>query len=159
MYILKKNQTSTLVSPGVLAKFYCRTDKIFRIELLLHPFFDACIFGADSGLTKKIKLWIEAYSKKILPDIDLPLLWPTLSPFQKGVIFGLKDVSFGTTLSYKDLAERLGHPKAYRAVGVACGRNPFPLILPCHRIVNAKSGLGGFSQGIEVKKALLEHER
>lgn len=77
--------------------------------------------------------------------------------FQRSVWKAMTRIAFGTTITYGGLAERLGDPKAVRAVGVACGANPIPVIVPCHRIV-AASGMGGFSGGLERKEWLLKME-
>ena len=64
----------------------------------------------------------------------------------------------GKTLSYGEIAKQIGHPKAIRAVGTACGKNPLPVLIPCHRIVG-KNSLGGFSGGLDKKIWLLGHEQ
>ncbi len=78
--------------------------------------------------------------------------------FQHKVWRALLNIPPGTTLSYGELARRLGKPKAARAVGRALGANPVPLLVPCHRVV-ASSGLGGFSSGLEIKRRLLRTDR
>ncbi len=88
---------------------------------------------------------------------DIPLA-PKGTPFQKKVWQALLNVPYGRTASYKEIAIAIGHPKAYRAVGLANGRNPIPIIIPCHRIVRANGDLGGFSSGLYVKRWLLKHE-
>ena len=79
------------------------------------------------------------------------------TPFQRRVFKEMTRIPFGKTIAYKELAELVGRPKAFRAVANACGANPLPVIIPCHRVV-ASNGLGGYSSGIEIKKALLELE-
>jgi O-6-methylguanine DNA methyltransferase len=81
------------------------------------------------------------------------------TPFQKDVWSALGKIPYGQTKSYKDVAERVGRPKAFRAVGNANGSNPLPLILPCHRVIETNGGLGGFGHGLRVKKQLLKLER
>jgi methylated-DNA-[protein]-cysteine S-methyltransferase len=80
------------------------------------------------------------------------------SPFHLQVWRELRKVPPGETVSYQELARRLGKPRAARAVGQACGANPIPLIIPCHRVIAANGTLGGFSSGLERKRWLLEHE-
>lgn len=80
-----------------------------------------------------------------------------LSAFQQSVLRETKDISYGETVTYTELAGRIDKPSAARAVGNALRRIPFPIVVPCHRVV-AKNGLGGFSCGLEVKKKLLELE-
>ncbi len=79
------------------------------------------------------------------------------SSFRSRVYREMLKISYGTTLSYSELAAKSGNPKAFRAVGTACGLNPLPLIIPCHR-VKGKSGLGGFTGGLDIKKFLLKLE-
>ncbi len=78
--------------------------------------------------------------------------------FEKRVWSALKEVPYGETRSYKWLAERIGGPKAARAVGNALAKNPIPVIFPCHRIIEAKGTLGGYTGGTDVKRRLLEIE-
>lgn len=80
------------------------------------------------------------------------------SDFEKKVWSALSKIPFGKTMTYGELAAQIGAPKAARAVGQAAGRNPVPLIIPCHRLLAEKGKLGGFSGGIDEKKRLLEHE-
>ncbi|MBI5194497.1 MAG: uroporphyrinogen-III C-methyltransferase [Nitrospirae bacterium] len=79
----------------------------------------------------------------------------TGTAFQKLVWKTLLRIPYGKTASYKDIAEMTGRPGASRAAGSACGENPVPIIIPCHRIISADSSLGGYSGGLEIKKALL----
>lgn len=88
---------------------------------------------------------------------DLPLD-PTGSEFQKNVWRALREIPFGQTRSYLDIAKRLGSAKAVRAVGAANGRNPLSIIVPCHRVIAANGALTGFAGGLEVKATLLALE-
>ncbi len=81
------------------------------------------------------------------------------TPFQLRVWQELRKIPWGRTISYKELAARAGSPQGCRAVGQANGANPIPLIIPCHRVINANGGLGGFSSGLHRKRWLLEHEK
>ena len=88
---------------------------------------------------------------------DLPLdLQGT--PFQLRVWQELRQIPRGRAISYKELARRAGSPQASRAVGQANGRNPVPIIVPCHRVIAADGSLGGYSSGLERKRWLLKHE-
>ena len=78
--------------------------------------------------------------------------------FQQRTWQTLASIPFGQTWSYADLANRVGSPKAVRAVGAANGRNPLPIVLPCHRVIGSNGTLTGFGGGLPVKKWLLEHE-
>tara|TARA_X000000368_G_C22978810_1_gene688921 strand:- start:832 stop:1290 length:459 start_codon:yes stop_codon:yes gene_type:complete len=77
--------------------------------------------------------------------------------FRSRVYKEMSKIAYGTTLSYSDLATKVGKPRAFRAVGTACGKNPLPIIIPCHR-VKGKSSLGGFTGGLDIKKFLLRLE-
>jgi methylated-DNA-[protein]-cysteine S-methyltransferase len=84
---------------------------------------------------------------------------PRGTPFQKEVWKELRKIPYGKTASYQAIAERLGRPKACRAVGMANGRNPLPIIIPCHRIIGKDGSLTGFGGGLTVKQRLLDLER
>lgn len=79
------------------------------------------------------------------------------SNFENKVYRALLDIQYGKILSYKDLAEKINHPKAYRAVGNANAKNDLPIFIPCHRVVSS-AGIGGYTGGIEIKKFLLKLE-
>jgi methylated-DNA-[protein]-cysteine S-methyltransferase len=78
--------------------------------------------------------------------------------FEKEVWLALKEVPSGETRTYKWLADRIGKPRAFRAVGNALGKNPIPIIFPCHRIIESDGSLGGYSSGTEIKRRLLKIE-
>lgn len=81
------------------------------------------------------------------------------TPFQREVWAQLREIPYAETWSYRELAARVGREKAYRAVGTANGRNPLSIIVPCHRVIAADGGLGGYSGGLPLKVKLLELER
>ncbi len=81
------------------------------------------------------------------------------TPFQRQVWRALRDIPCGETTSYGELARRIGHPSAVRAVGAANGANPVAVVLPCHRVIGANGSLTGYGGGIERKRWLLDHER
>ena len=89
---------------------------------------------------------------------DLPLDLAGATPFQRRAWLALAQIPYATTRSYGAQARALGAPHAARAVGAANGRNPLPIVLPCHRLVGANGALTGFGGGIDVKRALLAHE-
>lgn len=101
--------------------------------------------------------WLSAYKDKkkgVLPPLD----FSDLSPFTIEVLEALKLIPMGKTLPYAEIARRLGRPHAARAVGRACGANPLPLVIPCHRVITSDGLLGGYAFGIEIKDRLLKHE-
>lgn len=89
---------------------------------------------------------------------DVPLA-PHGTPFQQEVWRALCDIPYGETTSYGELAERIGRPKAVRAVGLANGSNPIAIIIPCHRVIGSNGSLTGYGGGLATKRALLELER
>lgn len=100
---------------------------------------------------------LEAYFDARLTRFDLPLE-PHGTEFQRRVWDALREIPYGETISYAELARRIGNPKAMRAVGAANGRNPLMIVVPCHRVIGADGSLTGFGAGIERKRWLLDHE-
>lgn len=88
-------------------------------------------------------------------DINLSLEG---TDFQKKVWSEIKQIPYGETITYKELAENIGVQKAYQAIGTTCGKNPLPIIIPCHRVIGSNNQLKGYSGGIEAKKRLLTLE-
>ncbi len=80
------------------------------------------------------------------------------TPFQRAVWQALADIPHGSTISYAELARRVGRPGAFRAVGRAVGANPVPILLPCHRVIGSDGGLTGFGGGLPMKETLLRQE-
>ncbi|PBC86077.1 methylated-DNA-[protein]-cysteine S-methyltransferase [Streptomyces sp. 2224.1] len=101
---------------------------------------------------------LRAYFRGELTTFDLPLALHG-TPFQRRVWAALGTIPYGETLSYGQLAERLGVPTAARAVGLANGRNPVGIIVPCHRVVGANGSLTGYGGGLDRKRRLLAFER
>jgi methylated-DNA-[protein]-cysteine S-methyltransferase len=91
-------------------------------------------------------------------EFDLKLA-PDGTPFQLAVLDALQQIPYGETCSYADIATRIGKPKAVRAVGAANGRNPLPIIIPCHRVIGSNGSLTGFGGGLPTKRFLLDLER
>jgi methylated-DNA-[protein]-cysteine S-methyltransferase len=92
-------------------------------------------------------------------EFDVPLDWQLSRGFRRTALDELnRGVPFGHTVSYKQLAERAGSPKAIRAVGSAMATNPIPIVVPCHRVLGSNGSLTGYGGGIETKRWLLRHE-
>ncbi|PYT38799.1 MAG: cysteine methyltransferase [Acidobacteria bacterium] len=100
---------------------------------------------------------LRAYFRGERKEFDLPLA-PEGTEFQLRVWNRLRTIPYGETISYAQLAERIGNPKAVRAVGLANGSNPIPIIIPCHRVIGSDGSLTGFGGGLPTKKMLLELE-
>jgi len=100
---------------------------------------------------------LDAYFAGKRRAFDLPLA-PRGTDFQRTVWMTLAGIGYGETISYAQLAQRVGKPTAMRAVGAANGRNPLPIVLPCHRVIGADGSLTGFGGGLPTKQFLLELE-
>ena len=100
---------------------------------------------------------LTAYFAGERKSFDLNLK-PGGTEFQMQVLDELQKIPYGTTTSYGDIAKRIGRPKAVRAVGAANGRNPIPIIIPCHRVIGSSGDMTGFGGGIPTKEALLRLE-
>lgn len=111
----------------------------------------------ESTLLKEAKKQLEEYFYGKREKFCLPLN-PKGTTFQKKVWEALQAIPYGQTRSYKELAKRVGSPKAYRAVGGANHRNQILIVIPCHRVIGANGELVGFGSGVEIKKYLLELE-
>ena len=112
-----------------------------------------------TGLLETAKAQFEEYFAGTRKAFNLPLNFGGCTDFMKRVYQELMQVKYGETASYKDIAERVGSPRAYRAVGLANNKNPLPIILPCHRIVGADGKLIGYAGGLEFKERLLKLEQ
>jgi methylated-DNA-[protein]-cysteine S-methyltransferase len=116
----------------------------FRLEPASNP----------SGLSDVMK----RYFAGELASIDELSVRTAGTPFQRDVWRALREIPHGTTVSYSRLAEKIGRPKAVRAVGLANGSNPIGVVVPCHRVVGSNGALTGYGGGIERKRWLLQHE-
>lgn len=101
---------------------------------------------------------LDAYLAGTLFQFTVPYKITKATTFQKQTWNTLKEIPYGTTASYKDIALKLNNQKAMRAVGNANNRNHFPLIIPCHRVIQSNGAIGGYAGGSNIKKFLLEHE-
>ena len=102
-------------------------------------------------------LQLEAFFKGRRTAFDLPLK-PKGTAFQQSVWNELQNIPFGRTISYMDMAKRLGEPKVIRAASSANGKNPITIIIPCHRVIGSDGSLTGYAGGLKRKQWLLEHE-
>jgi methylated-DNA-[protein]-cysteine S-methyltransferase len=106
------------------------------------------------GLTETMK----SYFAGKLSSIDAVPTQTAGTPFQREVWRSLREIPCGLTISYAELAKRIGRPKAVRAVGLANGSNPIGIVIPCHRVIGSGGSLTGYGGGIERKRWLLDHE-
>lgn len=118
---------------------------------------DASLVPDDKAVAPLVNM-IEAVIAGRLPAVKVPLDMRG-TPFQQRVWKALVRVPWGKTFTYSELAEKVGSPKAVRAVASACANNPVTFVVPCHRILRKGGGLGGYYWGLEMKRQLLERER
>ncbi len=112
----------------------------------------------DHPVLRAARTQLGEYFAGARTQFDLPLSRKG-TPFQEDVWTALADIPYGKTVTYGELATRTGRPTAVRAVGAAIGRNPLPIVVPCHRVVGADGSLTGFSGGVPAKHHLLDLER
>ncbi len=112
----------------------------------------------ETKLLLEGKRQIEEYLDGERKEFDLPIFYEG-TDFMTSVWSSLRNIAYGTTNSYKDVAISIGNPKAARAVGQANNRNPLPIIIPCHRVISNSGKLIGYRGGLNIKKQLLELER
>jgi methylated-DNA-[protein]-cysteine S-methyltransferase len=125
-----------------------RLQKRYGLKISLEPVIN------PGGLTRAI----DAYFAGNLAAIDLIPVEAVGTPFQRAVWTALRTIPCGTTISYADLAQRVGRPSAVRAVGLANGSNPISIVVPCHRVIGSDGRLVGYGGGLERKQWLLAHE-
>lgn len=111
----------------------------------------------DNPVLQSARMQLHDYFDGTRQEFDLPLA-PHGTEFQVTVWNALAGIPYGQTISYAQLAQRVGRPSAMRAVGAANGRNPLPIVLPCHRVIGANGSLTGFGGGLPTKQFLLELE-
>lgn len=112
----------------------------------------------DEGRLDEVRRQLCEYFNGERKVFDLDVR-PEGTEFQRAVWSALRDIPYGDTASYGEIAARLGRPQASRAVGAANGQNPIPIVIPCHRVVGADGNLTGFGLGIDRKVWLLDHEQ
>jgi len=113
--------------------------------------------AAAALVLSAVRAQLDEYFAGTRREFDLPLA-PQGTDFQRRVWHALVEIPFGRTTTYIAVARRLGDPAAVRAVGAANGRNPIPIVVPCHRVIGADGSLVGFGGGMERKRWLLHHE-
>jgi len=130
-----------------------RVDEECFKEKLLEMGFKPAQGGLVDGVIEQLREYFRGERASF--DLSLDVRG---TPFQLTVWWAVETIPYGETRSYKWVAERVGRPRAVRAVGRALAANPVPIIIPCHRVVRSDGGLGGFSLGLRVKKFLLDLE-
>lgn len=129
--------------------------------MLTHVVFHSSVEGIPEKRTAflaETERQLSEYFSGKRREFDLPLA-PEGTPFQLAVWQALQTIPYGHTCSYGEIAEKIGNPKAARAVGMANNKNPISIIVPCHRVIGANGALTGYGGGIDIKKFLLEIEK
>lgn len=111
-----------------------------------------------SLLSDQAAAQLRQYFSGSLKSFDLPVMWEG-TPFQEAVWNALRDIPYGETRTYGQIAAAIGRPKAARAVGMACNRNPIWIIIPCHRVIGSSGKLTGYEGGVHMKQTLLQLEQ
>ena len=101
---------------------------------------------------------LDLYFEGRLRDFDLPLDWQLSKDFRRRALRAVARIPYGKTRTYTQVATSAGNERAVRAAGTACGSNPIPIVVPCHRVLRTGGGLGGYGGGLPMKEALLELE-
>ena len=154
--------THTTLCDSPLGPLLLTSDGIAMTGLYLKPTGDL-IRGAGAARGDDVtpfaaaRVQLAAYFAGQLREFDLPLA-PRGTPFQQRVWAALREIPYGSTLSYGEVARRIGHPGGARAVGLANGSNPIAIIVPCHRVIGSNGRLVGYGGGLENKQALLAME-
>ena len=111
----------------------------------------------ETLLLKEAFHQLDLYFSGKIKTFSLPLN-PTGTPFMQKIWNALQTIPYGTTVSYKEIAQQINNPKAVRAVGMANNRNPIPIFIPCHRVIGSNGSLVGYGAGVTIKKQLLDIE-
>ena len=138
---------------------------LFRIEIITQPV-RVYLSGLRKGFHvykdidsfKNVMDWFQCYFNGTLRRFQDPIHFQTGTAFQQKVWKSLLRIPFGSVQSYKWLAQEVGSPRGMRAVGQANGKNPFPILIPCHRVIRHDHVLGGYTGGVWIKRRLLELE-
>lgn len=146
---------SYLESPCGLIKIIATDTKLEEIRFLNHIEQD---FTNENEITKRFRKELSEYFFQRRKTFSMDLILKG-TEFQKEVWNALMEIPYGEVITYKDLAEKIDNPKAYRAVGNANNKNKIPIIIPCHRVIGSKGNLVGYAGGIDLKYFLIEHEK
>jgi methylated-DNA-[protein]-cysteine S-methyltransferase len=156
-----KTAVSFYKSPVGLLKLVVEDEGVTALEFLLEdtqvPVEQKGTAQAENHL-KKLITELTSYFAGHLKTFTVPVHFTQGTLFQQQVWRSLLTIPFGQTWSYKDLAASIDKPKAMRAVGNANGKNPIPIVVPCHRVIAHDGGLGGYSSGLDIKRKLLRLE-
>jgi len=148
--------TSFLITPIGVLSITANKHAITAISFLENEHY--YLEHTRNDISEYGKRQLQAYFKKERQAFELPLQLSG-TDFQNSVWKALQDIPFGKTISYLQLAQNLGDPKCIRAAGMANGKNPFAIAVPCHRVIGSNGNLVGYAGGLWRKRWLLEHEQ
>lgn len=129
----------------------------FLVEIAFGKSSEKAYRKEETSIVKSAYRQIEDYLSGKRKSFDLPLK-PEGTEFQRLVWAALLDIPHGQTRSYQEVAEKIGRPKAYRAVGLANNKNPLPIVIPCHRVIGKDGKMVGYAGGLDIKEKLLSVE-
>ncbi len=148
---------STYQSPLGNINIYVEDDYLIEVEIY-QPNTNPLYKKAETPLIREVKKQLDEYFSHRRKQFDLPIKFNG-TPFQLRVWQELAKIPYGETISYKELASRIGSPKACRAVGGANNKNKIGIIIPCHRVIGADGSLVGYAGGVHLKQQLLAIEK
>ena len=148
-----KISTATIESPIGNLQLTADEDSLLGVQLTAK----SKLARAKTPILKEATKQFKEYFSGKRTGFSLPIVLSGTS-FQIAVWDSLAGIGYGELLSYKEIAKKIGSPKAVRAVGTALGKNKFPIVLPCHRVIASGKKLGGFTGGLKIKKQLLKLE-
>lgn len=128
--------------------------EILEIELLTKR----TAFGTPNAVIVSFFDQLKRYFAGTLKDFTVPFTVKG-TPFRSDVLRAIRSIPYGETITYRELAHRSGHPQAVRAVGGVCAANPFPLLIPCHRVIRSDGKWGNYQAGTDHKRFLIETEK
>jgi methylated-DNA-[protein]-cysteine S-methyltransferase len=145
------------VTPSPIGELALAVDDVGLCRVRFSPH-DITAGGVPPALLAGAVDQLRAYFAGELTEFDVPLSVPGGSAFERAVWAAMREIPYGQMRTYGEIAAQTGDPGGARAVGVACNRNPLPLVVPCHRVVGAGGKLVGFGGGLPRKRFLLELE-
>ncbi|MGB0212179.1 methylated-DNA--[protein]-cysteine S-methyltransferase [Algiphilus sp.] len=150
--------TAGAVDDGVCLLGFADREKVDRAPRDLRAWLDGTAGARAERHLDRLQTELAAYFRGRLTTFTVPLVTPGTA-FQRAVWEALRAIPYAATCSYRDIATAVGNPGAVRAVGTTNGRNRIALVIPCHRVINAGGGLGGYGGGLDRKRWLLDLER
>lgn len=141
--------------PGIRVQVQWKADSLIRVSLFPSPRFTLDAEHCPKAQVEIFEAWLKDYSRKKWSSLPLPM---TKGTFQQDVLRCLQAIPWGAVMSYKEVAQAVGSPRAARAVGNICRGNLFPLFIPCHRVIRSDGGIGCYTPDPYIKRQLLYFE-